>query len=79
MPNPKISTIFQVVQDDPPRLPSGIFSQGFEDLIAKCLQKKCGARPNYEELLANEFIIEHTKKETNVAAFVEEILNLENN
>lgn len=68
----------QVVQDAPPRLPPGVFSAGFEDLIAKCLQKKCEDRPNYEELLANEFIKEHTQKETNVSEYVNEILDLEN-
>jgi serine/threonine protein kinase len=67
-----------VVQDAPPRLPPGIFSSSFEDLIAKCLQKKCLDRPNYEELLATDFVKEHTQKDTNVAAFVEEILNLQN-
>lgn len=34
------------------------------------------ARPNYNQLLKLNFITEHAKKETNVAEFVGEILDL---
>lgn len=40
------------------------------------LMKNYTARPNYNQLLELKFITQHAKKETNVAAFVEEILNL---
>ena len=43
-----------------------------EHLPAKNVSK----RPNYEQLLANDFIKEHTTKETDVVKFVEEILAL---
>jgi mitogen-activated protein kinase kinase 3 len=68
------SNIFKVVEGEAPRLPPEMFSSSFEDLIAKCLQKKCLDRPNYEELLATDFVKEHTQKDTNVALFVQEIL-----
>ncbi|CAH2980467.1 unnamed protein product [Chilo suppressalis] len=66
----------QVVKDDPPRLPSGQFSAEFEDMIVKCLQKDYKQRPNYDALLAHQFCLEHSQKETDVASFVQEILDL---
>ncbi|KAG6454751.1 hypothetical protein O3G_MSEX008874 [Manduca sexta] len=66
----------QVVKDDPPRLPSDKFSPEFEDLIVKCLQKDYRQRPNYTALLSHPFCKEHSEKETDVASFVQEILNL---
>lgn len=38
--------------------------------------KKYTERPNYNQLLELSFITEHAEKDTNVAAFVEEILDL---
>lgn len=66
----------QVVTEKSPSLPSDMFSKSFENLTNICLQKDFTKRPNYEQLLANEFIVEHTKKETDVAKYVEEILAL---
>lgn len=66
----------QVVKDEPPRLEPGKFSTEFEDFITACLQKKFTDRPNYEQLLQHPFLLEHVSKETNVAAFVEEVLSL---
>ena len=66
----------QVVTENSPALPLGEFSPSFEQLINVCLQKDVNRRPNYEQLLANEFIVDHTAKETNVADYVEEILAL---
>lgn len=67
---------FQVVKDDPPRLEPGKFSPAFENFITACLQKKYTDRPNYEQLLQHAFLVEHVEKNTDVAAFVEEVLNL---
>lgn len=66
----------QVVKDDPPRLPTGQFSPDLEDLIVKCLQKDYKQRPNYDALLAHNFCKEHSEKDTDVASFVQEILDL---
>lgn len=66
----------QVVTEDSPKLPPGEFSTSFNELISICLQKKVQQRPNYEQLLANEFIVGHMNKEIDVANFVEEILAL---
>lgn len=65
-----------MVKDDPPRLEPNKFTGPFENFIAACLQKKYTDRPNYDQLLQHPFIVYHVTKETNVAAFVEEILSL---
>ncbi|KAK9299623.1 hypothetical protein QLX08_007423 [Tetragonisca angustula] len=66
----------QVVKDEAPKLPAGKFSTSFDEFITKCLMKDYTARPNYNQLLKLEFITEHAKKDTNVAEFVGEILDL---
>lgn len=67
----------QVVGGAPPRLPADSqFSDDFKDFIAVCLQKTHTDRPNYEKLLKHRFLTENAAKETDVAAFVEEILDL---
>lgn len=66
----------EVVQDAPPRLPSGTFSSEFEDFICKCLIKEYRERPNYIQLLEHPFIKIYEDKMTDVAAFVSEILDL---
>ncbi|XP_014205263.1 dual specificity mitogen-activated protein kinase kinase 6 isoform X2 [Copidosoma floridanum] len=66
----------QVVKDDAPKLPPNTFSAEFEELITNCLMKDYTRRPNYNQLLEMNFITKHAKKETNVAAFVEEIIDL---
>lgn len=66
----------QVVTEESPSLPPGQFSESYEKLISVCLQKDVNQRPNYEQLLANDFVVEHTEKDTNVAQYVDEILAL---
>lgn len=67
-----------MVKDDPPRLETGKFTNAFDNFISSCLQKKYEDRPNYELLLQHDFLVDHMSKDTDVAAFVEEILNLPN-
>ncbi|KAJ8916095.1 hypothetical protein NQ315_004461 [Exocentrus adspersus] len=82
-PYPKWGTPFeqlkQVVADDPPRLPPGQFSPEFEDFIVKCLQKKYTDRLNYSQLLEHEFLIKHKEMDTDISAFISEILDLPDN
>lgn len=66
----------QVVTEESPKLQPNTFSESFENFVNICLQKNVSKRPNYEQLLANDFIKEHTTKETDVVKFVEEILAL---
>ncbi|XP_008206089.1 dual specificity mitogen-activated protein kinase kinase 3 [Nasonia vitripennis] len=66
----------QVVKDEAPKLPPNRFTPEFEEFINKCLMKNYTARPNYNQLLELSFIKEHATKDTNVAGFVEEVLDL---
>ncbi|XP_013395500.1 dual specificity mitogen-activated protein kinase kinase 6 [Lingula anatina] len=66
----------QVVKDDPPKLPEGAFSPGFDDFIVQCLRKDPAERPNYQKLLEHPFIVEHTAKEYDAGPFVSEIINM---
>lgn len=66
----------QVVVDPPPRLEPGKFSPEFEDFIAKCLQKVYKLRPNYDQLIAHEFIAFHLEKNSDISGFVGQILDL---
>lgn len=67
----------QVVKDDPPRLPQpSPFSADFQDLITRCLQKEFGERPNYPSLLEHPFCVLHRDRVTDVASYVQEILDL---
>ncbi|KAL1116079.1 hypothetical protein AAG570_005574 [Ranatra chinensis] len=66
----------QVVKDDPPRLPAGVFSPAFEDFINKCLLKDYTSRPNYTQLLEHEFCRRHRDAPTDITQFVGEILDL---
>jgi len=65
----------QVVKDDPPRLPDGVFTPEFQDLIVQCLQKDFRSRPNYEKLLEHPFIVTHMNRSTDVSAFVRQVLD----
>ncbi|GAB0095335.1 dual specificity mitogen-activated protein kinase kinase 3 [Sergentomyia squamirostris] len=66
----------QVVTDDPPRLEAGKYSPEFTNFISVCLQKNWKLRPKFEQLLQDPYLVTHSEKDTDVAAFVEEILNL---
>ena len=46
------------------------------NFIIYSLMKNYTCRPNYSQLLEFDFIKVHASKETNVASFVDEVLNL---
>lgn len=48
----------------------------FYIIVVFSLMKNYTARPNYSQLLELDFIREHAQKDTNVAKFVGEILDL---
>lgn len=66
----------QVVKDDPPKLPAGEFSTEFENFIVQCLKKDYKLRPNYVQLLDDPFITKHSEKNTDIASFVGQIIDL---
>ncbi|GBN52078.1 Dual specificity mitogen-activated protein kinase kinase 6 [Araneus ventricosus] len=66
----------QVVQDDPPRLPSGKFSDHFEDFISQCLQKDFTRRPNYPQLLEHPFISSDSTRDYDISRYVSFVLDM---
>lgn len=67
----------QVVTDEAPRLANdGTYSAELQDFTAQCLRKVYTERPYYVKLLEHPFLTMHAAKETDVAAFVEEVLSL---
>lgn len=78
-PYPHFKTPFEqlkhVVEDDPPRLPSGLFSAEYEEFVDSCLQKQPTKRPSYVELLESPFLRRHSANSTNISEFVAEILD----
>jgi len=66
----------QVVKDDPPKLPADQFSTEFDDFIVLCLKKDYHQRPNYVQLLQHPFIVQHSERNTDIAGFVGQILDL---
>ncbi|XP_074602136.1 dual specificity mitogen-activated protein kinase kinase lic isoform X2 [Brevipalpus obovatus] len=63
----------KVCNDDPPKLPPGIFSHDFEDFIGQCLQKDFQSRPNYITLLQHPFIISY--QDVDISEFARQILD----
>ncbi|GFY75408.1 hypothetical protein TNIN_128861 [Trichonephila inaurata madagascariensis] len=66
----------QVVQDDPPCLPPGRFSERFENFISLCLQKQYVNRPNYPQLLQHEFISSEETHKYDISRYVSFVLDL---
>ncbi|XP_073841141.1 dual specificity mitogen-activated protein kinase kinase 4 [Musca autumnalis] len=65
----------QVVQGDPPRLyPGQEFSTEFVEFVNTCLIKNESERPKYDRLLQMPFILRGERSNTDVAAYVTDIL-----
>jgi len=66
----------QVVKDEAPKLPQNQFSETYRDFINQTLQKDVQKRATLQQLLQDHpFLIHHATAETNVAAFVAEVLD----
>ena len=72
-------TLFQqlseVVNSPPPKLPAGKFSSDYEHFIACCLRKEVEQRCNYTDLLATQYLVTAKDADTDMGAFVREILD----
>uniref|UniRef100_A0A4X1V8J6 mitogen-activated protein kinase kinase n=2 Tax=Sus scrofa TaxID=9823 RepID=A0A4X1V8J6_PIG len=64
----------QVVEEPSPQLPADRFSPEFVDFTAQCLRKNPAERMSYLELMEHPFFASHKTRETDIAAFVREIL-----
>ena len=54
---PRTMAIFElldyIVNEPPPRLPSGVFSAEFKDLVDMCLKKNPNERPDLKALMVS--------------------------
>ncbi|XP_066545189.1 dual specificity mitogen-activated protein kinase kinase 3 isoform X2 [Amia ocellicauda] len=64
----------QVVEEPSPQLPPDRFSPEFVDFTTQCLKKNPAERMNYLALMEHPFFKQHDTKETDVASFVKEVL-----
>jgi len=64
----------QVVNDDSPRLPTGEFSDDFDDFVVKCLYKKFRDRPNYSQLLEHPFVTRYNEASVDMSSFVTAVI-----
>lgn len=69
--NTPFEQLKQVVQDPPPKLPSGQFSSEFEDFITCCLHKDVQQRANYTELLEHPFVKKGETTDFDITKYVE--------
>ncbi|XP_019880983.1 dual specificity mitogen-activated protein kinase kinase 4 isoform X2 [Aethina tumida] len=80
-PYPKWSSVFdqlhQVVNGDAPRLSTNAntFTAEFVNFVNTCLIKDEHARPKYNRLLQDPFILRSQKEQVDVAAYVSEIMD----
>lgn len=68
--------IIQVVNGEPPSLSYESYPPLFCDFIAKCLQKEYRARPKYDVLLQDPFIVSYSQAMCDISPFVQTILDL---
>jgi len=67
-----------IVNEPPPTLPRGLFSDSFIDFVAKCVKKNPGERANLKHLSGHDFYIKSEANAENVdfAAWVEKSVAL---
>ncbi|XP_013415711.1 dual specificity mitogen-activated protein kinase kinase 5 isoform X2 [Lingula anatina] len=66
--NSAIGLLNTIVKEPPPRLPDGIFSEGFIDFVALCMQKDPTIRPAPRDLLQHPFIVKNDDGNTEIIA-----------
>lgn len=62
-----------IVNDDPPRLPKGYFSDAICDFVAQCLYKHPAERADLDTLLKNDFITSH--REYDISQWIKSVVN----
>ncbi|KAK7492791.1 hypothetical protein BaRGS_00015929, partial [Batillaria attramentaria] len=64
----------QVVQEDPPSLPTDRFSTELQDFVAQCLQKNVEARPKYKQLLEHPFLKRATETQVDLKEYIGSVI-----
>lgn len=51
-----------IVNEPPPKLPAGIFTDSFTDFVDRCLKKNPAERADLKTLMVSTFILSNEKK-----------------
>jgi len=79
--SPKTMAIFElldyIVNEPPPSLPKGIFSDEFTDFIDRCLKKSPAERDNLTTLLKHPFAQQYSERDIDFAGWVKDVISRE--
>ncbi|GJQ67469.1 Dsor1 [Trypoxylus dichotomus] len=80
---PRPMAIFElldyIVNEPPPKLPSGIFSDEFKDFVDRCLKKKPEDRADLKTLMNHEWIGKSESENVDIAGWVCKTMDLQPN
>ncbi|XP_046461528.1 dual specificity mitogen-activated protein kinase kinase 1-like isoform X3 [Daphnia pulex] len=78
---PRPMAIFElldyIVNEPPPKLPSGVFSVEFKDFVDRCLKKNPAERPALRTLMGHEWVKKWTSENVEIAGWVCKIIDLQ--
>ncbi|KAL6252046.1 hypothetical protein P5V15_002174 [Pogonomyrmex californicus] len=79
--NPKPLAVFElleiIVNEPPPRLPAGLFSQAFIDFVDRCLKRNPNERADLKTLMNHEWIKKAELENVDLAGWVCRTMNLQ--
>jgi len=65
-----------IVNEPPPKLPSGVFSVEFKDFVDRCLKKNPAERPALRTLMGHEWVKKWDSENVEIAGWVCKIIDL---
>jgi len=78
---PRPMAIFElldyIVNEPPPKLPSGVFSSEFKDFVDRCLKKNPAERPALGTLMGHEWAKKRDSENVDIAGWVCKIIDLQ--
>nr|SVE70506.1 EOG090X08J3 [Daphnia similis]SVE72388.1 EOG090X08J3 [Daphnia similis] len=78
---PRPMAIFElldyIVNEPPPKLPSGVFSVEFKDFVDRCLKKNPAERPALRTLMGHEWVRKWTSENVEIASWVCTVIELQ--
>nr|CAG4634874.1 EOG090X08J3 [Alona affinis] len=78
---PRPMAIFElldyIVNEPPPKLPSGVFSAEFKDFVDRCLKKNPAERPALRTLMGHEWVNKWDSEKVEIASWVCKIIDLQ--
>nr|CAG4641807.1 EOG090X08J3 [Eurycercus lamellatus] len=78
---PRPMAIFElldyIVNEPPPKLPSGVFSFEFKDFVDRCLKKNPSERPALRTLMGHDWVNKWDSEKVEIASWVCKIIDLQ--